>query len=92
MTTSSFHEITNFSFSKKNFKKGYIFKKSKIGLECFYYLYAVNEKVEQENALSSDEFEEIKKFFLKQNLMELTKSYIMLCHYKVSTVSNVDFI
>ena len=49
----------------QNFKKGYIFdKKSKIGLECLiYYLYGVSERVEKDNTLSPDEYEEIKKFF-----------------------------
>ena len=37
-------------------------KKSKIGLECLrYYFYSVNEKVELDNFLSSDEYVEIKK-------------------------------
>ena len=49
----------------QNFKEGYILdKKSKIGLECLvYYLYAVNEKVEQDNSLSPDVYAEIKNFF-----------------------------
>ena len=51
----------------QNFKDGYILdKKSKIGLECLvYYLYAVNEKVEQDNSLSPDVYAEIKKFFFE---------------------------
>ena len=48
----------------QSFKKGYILdKKSKIGLECLiYYLYGVSDKIKQENTLSLDEYEEIKKF------------------------------
>ena len=51
----------------QNFKKGYILdKKSKIGLDCLiYYLYGVSEKVEKDNTLSPDEYEELKKFFLE---------------------------
>ena len=51
----------------QNFKQGYILeKKSKIGLECLvYYLYGIVEKAKQENSLSLDEYEEIKKFFLE---------------------------
>tara|TARA_X000000950_G_scaffold95201_1_gene119977 strand:+ start:682 stop:2370 length:1689 start_codon:yes stop_codon:yes gene_type:complete len=49
----------------QNFRKGYILdKKSKIGLDCLtYYLYGICEKVEQDNTLPPDEYEEIKKFF-----------------------------
>ena len=49
----------------QNFRKGYILdKKSKIGLDCLtYYLYGICEKVEQDNTLPPDKYEEIKKFF-----------------------------
>ena len=45
----------------QNFKKGYILdKKSKTGLECLaYYLYGVSKNIEGENALPSDQYEEI---------------------------------
>ena len=49
----------------QNFRKGYILdKKSKIGLDCLrYYFYGICEKVEQDNTLPPDEYDEIKKFF-----------------------------
>ena len=55
----------------QNFKKGYILdKKSKIGLDCLiYYLYGVSEKVEKDNTLSPDEYEELKKFFLESHIL-----------------------
>ena len=59
--------LADISLAIQNFKKGYIIdKKSKIGLECLtYYLYGVYEKIKQENFLSSDEYIEIKNFFLE---------------------------
>ena len=57
----------DFLLALENFKKGYILdKKSKIGLECLrYYFYGVSQKIEQENALSPGEYDEIKSFFLE---------------------------
>ena len=59
--------LADVSLAIQNFKKGYIIdKKSKIGLECLtYYLYGVYEKIKQENFLSSNEYIEIKNFFLE---------------------------
>ena len=59
--------LADVSLAIQNFKKGYIIdKKSKIGLECLtYYLYGVYEKIKQENFLSSNEYIEIKSFFLE---------------------------
>ena len=59
--------LADISLAIQNFKKGYIIdKKSKIGLECLtYYLYGVYEKIKQENFLSSNEYIEIKNFFLE---------------------------
>ena len=78
----------------QNFKKGYILeKKSKIGLECLiYYLYGVGDKVKQENTLSLDEYEEIKKFFLEAksvfNYNEKLYHAISLLNLKTT---NVEF-
>ena len=60
-------KLKDISLAAQNFKQGYILdKKSKIGLECLrYYFYSVNEKVELDNILSSDEYVEIKKFFFE---------------------------
>ena len=78
----------------QNFKDGYILdKKSKIGLECLvYYLYAVNEKVEQDNSLSPDAYAEIKKFFFEAksiwNYDEKLYHVMSLLSFKST---NVDF-
>ncbi len=78
----------------QNFKDGYILdKKSKIGLECLvYYLYAVNEKVEQDNSLSPDVYAEIKKFFFEAksiwNYDEKLYHVMSLLSFKST---NVDF-
>ena len=78
----------------QNFKQGYILeKKSKIGLECLvYYLYGIVEKAKQENSLSLDEYEEIKKFFLEAkstfNYNEKLYHAISLLNLKTT---NVDF-
>ena len=78
----------------QNFKKGYILdKKSKIGLECLrYYLYGVSEKVEQENNLSSVEYEEIKEFFFEATSVF---NYDEKLYYAMSLLNfkstNVDF-
>ncbi len=78
----------------QNFKKGYILeKKSKIGLECLiYYLYGVGDKVKQENTLSPDEYEEIKKFFFEAksvfNYNEKLYHAISLLNLKTT---NVEF-
>tara|TARA_B100000886_G_scaffold331081_1_gene282234 strand:+ start:281 stop:1969 length:1689 start_codon:yes stop_codon:yes gene_type:complete len=55
----------NVLLALQNFRKGYILdKKSKIGLDCLiYYLYGICEKVEQDNTLSPDDYEEVKQFF-----------------------------
>ena len=78
----------------QNFKKGYILdKRSKIGLECLiYYLYGVGEKVEKDNTLYPEEYEEIKKFFFEAksilNYDEKLYHAMSLLSFKSS---NVDF-
>tara|TARA_X000000950_G_scaffold144954_1_gene179282 strand:- start:3167 stop:4855 length:1689 start_codon:yes stop_codon:yes gene_type:complete len=84
----------DFLLAIQNFKKGYIFdKKSKIGLECLiYYLYGVSERVEKDNTLSPDEYEEIKKFFYEAksvlNYNEKLYHAMSLLSFKST---NVDF-
>ena len=78
----------------ENFKKGYILdKKSKIGLECLrYYFYGISEKIEQENTLSSQEYEEIKNFFFEAKSVF---NYDEKLYYAMSLINfkstNVDF-
>ena len=78
----------------QNFKKGYILdKKSKTGLDCLvYYLYAVNERAEQENALSPDDYDEIKNFFFEAKSL---LNYDEKLYHAMSLISfrstNVDF-
>ena len=78
----------------QNFKKGYILDKtSKIALECLvYYLYAINEKAEQENTLSPDDYDEIKKLFFEAKSLlnydeKLYHAMSLLCFKS----TNVDF-
>ena len=78
----------------QNFKKGYILDKtSKIALECLvYYFYAINEKAEQENTLSPDDYDEIKKFFFEAKSLlnydeKLYHAMSLLCFKS----TNVDF-
>ena len=90
-------KFCNFSLlfpALQNFKKGYILdKKSKIGLECLtYYLYGVSKNIEGENALPSDQYEEIKKFFFEAksvfNYDEKLYHAMSLINFKST---NIDF-
>ena len=86
--------LKDFLLALENFKKGYISdKKSKIGLECLrYYFYGVSEKIEKENTLSSQEYEEIKNFFLEAKSVF---NYDEKLFYAMSLINfkstNVDF-
>ena len=91
---SSERNFQDILLALQNFKKGYILdKKSKIGLECLiYYFYGISEKVERDNTLSSDEYEEIKDFFFEAksafNYDEKLYHAMSLLSFKST---NVDF-